>query len=469
MNDAPNRSLIDKALQRARRAWRGQRSALAEKLSPDLPDDDAERVVRQMRDCLEGKGGEVAARARGADLGRAYLALGAEGRARFLTLLATALPIDMARIEAAVADLHEAEGEARIRAVHRLHLTTHSPSLELLTQFNGLPEGVKFLVDLRADLLQLAKRDPALRVLDDNLQNLLASWFDTGFLSLRRVTWDAPASLLEKLITYEAVHEIQSWDDLKDRLDSDRRLYAFFHPGMPDEPLIFIEVALTNGIVGNIQGLLDEEAPAADAEAADTALFYSISNAQEGLRGVSFGSFLIKRVVDDLARGLPNLKTFSTLSPIPGFSAWLTRQAEAGALPLGKADARAIPQLAATDGAPGPALLDILMRADWHRDDALAAALTPILMRLCATYLLSTAEDGRALDRVAHFHLSNGAVVHRINWLADVSEIGLRQSAGLMVNYRYKLEDIEANHETYRGDGQVVATSAVRNLAKGAL
>jgi len=298
---------------------------------------------------------------------------------------------------------------------------------------------------------------------------LLSAWFDVGFLDLVRIDWRASAALLEKLVTYEAVHTIRSWRDLKNRLDSDRRCFAFFHPRMPDEPLIFVEVALVNGIAGNIHALLDEAAPIGDPQAADAAIFYSISNCQQGLHGISLGDFLIKRVVDALASELPRLKSFATLSPLPGFRAWLTAQAARHGL-LVASEARAVQALGGglDDDNPDRILLRLLDQPDWREDPRTAAALRDPLLRLCARYLLDAhAPSGRALDPVAHFHLSNGARVERLNWLGDVSAKGLQQSAGIMVHYLYRLGDIEANHEAYRDEGRVAASSAVRNLARG--
>ena len=292
---------------------------------------------------------------------------------------------------------------------------------------------------------------------------MLANWFDIGFLELKRITWELPAALLEKLMAYEAVHEIRGWTDLKNRLEADRRCFAFFHPRMPDEPLIFVEVALVAGMASDIHALLDEAAPIGDPHAADTAIFYSISNCQRGLAGISFGDFLIKRVVDALAAELPRLSVFATLSPVPGFRAWLERQSRPapGDLLL-PAERTAIEALG--EGVPGndlPALLDR------HADPRIAAVLRDPMMRLCARYLLhERTPSGRALDPVAHFHLSNGARVERLNWLGDISPKGLQQSAGIMVNYLYRLAEIEANHEAYRGEGRVVASSAIRNLAR---
>ena len=275
--------------------------------------------------------------------------------------------------------------------------------MRLLTQFNGLPEGVKFLVDMRGELLPLARRDSGLKSLDEDLKTLLGTWFDVGFLELRRITWDsASAALLERLIAYEAVHAIESWDDLKNRLDSDRRCFAFFHPRMPDEPLIFVEVALVNGMADNVQKLLDEDAPVQDPRHADTAIFYSISNAQKGLAGISFGNFLIKRVVDELSREFPRLKTFATLSPVTGFRAWLEGVLEKGEPGLLTRRERKALKSARPGGAKGT-LKALLAESEWHSDAAIAQAMQGPLMRLGARYLMQEGrQDGRPLDPVAH-------------------------------------------------------------------
>jgi malonyl-CoA decarboxylase len=471
MSDAAP-TLLDRTLGNLRRAWRdiaastfGQRAAQPK---PDLPDDDAQRVREQMQACLSARGGEVSARARAAELGRTYLGLNGAGRQRFLKLLAGGYDVDRAAVDAAVERYAgAATQEAKAEADQALRQALEPPRRRLLTQFNALPEGVKFLVDLRAELAAGARADIDLAALEADLKALLAGWFDVGFLELRQITWNAPAALLEKLIAYEAVHEIRSWTDLKNRLDSDRRCFAFFHPRMPDEPLIFVEVALVSGMAGNIQALLDERAPVLDAAKADTAIFYSISNAQKGLNGISFGNFLIKRVVDRLAREFAGLKTFATLSPIPGFLGWLQRRMEA-AEPLLLAPERKAFQRYENGDHDGVLLGRLLARPDWQHEPLVAEALRAPLMRLCAQYLLGEKVRGgeRALDPVAHFHLTNGARVERLNWLGDTSAQGLRQSAGLMVNYRYKLDAIEANHEAYTGEGTVSASSALRALSK---
>jgi malonyl-CoA decarboxylase len=472
--------VFDRTLANLRAAWREiglsarsvARGAPSGMPRPDLPEDDLSRLRGQMLDCLDGRGGEVTARARAAELGRSYLALNAAGRERFLRLLAEEFDSDRSAIDRQCGALLSATDIAARGAAERaLRAALTPPRVALLRQFNALPEGVKFLVDRRAELIEIAGNNPALRGLADDLRDLLANWFDIGFLELRRITWDSPAALLEKLMAYEAVHEIRGWTDLKNRLEADRRCFAFFHPRMPDEPLIFVEVALVAGIAGNIHALLDEDAPIGNPQTADTAIFYSISNCQKGLVGISFGDFLIKRVADALARELPRLKTFATLSPMPGFCAWL--KAEAGRstmLPAGDAKAvRALGGDLLDEDNADRTLLRLLERTDWHEDSRAVAALREPLLRLGARYLLHAhAASGRALDPVAHFHLSNGARVECVNWLGDVSVKGLQQSAGLMVNYLYRLGDIEANHEAYRDQGRVAAASAVRGLARAA-
>jgi malonyl-CoA decarboxylase len=391
-----------------------------------------------MTECLEARGGEVSARMRAAGLGQTYLELDSDGRQRFLEIMAEDFAVRETAVEEAVAAYQGAQS----------------------------PEGVKFLVDLRANLLDIEDRSPALDDLDNDLRELLASWFDTGFLDLRQITWDSPASLLEKLITYEAVHEIRSWDDLRNRLDSDRRLYALFHPRMPDEPLAFVEVALVKGIARNVQDLLDEAAPRVDPAAADTAIFYSITNTQKGLRGISFGEFLIKKVVERLARELPRIKTYATLSPVPGLRKWLRSAAPADIeANLSEAEQGGVRALGGSD-ATTEALKTVLARPDWHKDPVVRKALKDPLLRLCARYFLERRGDGQPIDPVARFHLKNGARLEHINWLGDTSPHGLRQAAGLMVNYRYSLDEIERNHEAYMKDGQIAMSAEVKGMLR---
>jgi malonyl-CoA decarboxylase len=464
---------------RLKQAWRTLRArwqaiagaeydAQAASTRPDLPEDDIERLREQMNACLKARGGEVTARARAAALGQAYLALDATGRERFLRILAFDYDVDEAALNgAAEALLQATEPMDRLKMRRALRLALEAPRLKLITQFNSLPQGIKFLVNLRAELLPLVRQDPSLAPLDDDLKGLLATWFDVDFLELRRITWDtASGALLEKLTAYEAVHPIESWDDLKNRLDYDRRYFAYFHPRMPDEPLIFVEVALVNGIADNVQSLLDSEAPVQDPSDADTAIFYSINNAQRGLDGISFGNFLIKRVVDRLSHEFPNLKTFATLSPIPGFASWLRSRLDEGdpGLVLPAERKSLVGALGVAKGAKGW-LKETMSTPDWHENEAVAKVLKPVLLRLCARYLIKEKRDsGIALDPVAHFHLTNGARMERVNWLGDRSTRGLRQSAGLMINYRYDLAKIDSNHEDYRTSGRRAISPAMKAL-----
>ncbi len=476
MNETARVSLLNRTVQNFREAWRdmaGRTGVFSSSPSPHLPDKDLELLRAQMRDCLEARGGEVSARGRAANLGRTYLSLDEEGRIRFLKVLAQDFDVDRDQVNRAAQTLLDSELELaeRIRAEFKLRQALEPTRVRLLTQFNGLPEGIRFLVDLRTELLALRKQDPALAALERDLMTLLCSWFDVGFLELQRITWDSPASLLEKLIAYEAVHAIQSWDDLKNRLGSDRRVFGFFHPRMPNEPLIFVQVALVNGISGNVQVLLDEETPTMDPKTANTAIFYSISNAQEGLAGISFGDFLIKRVVDLLTSEFKGLKKFATLSPIPGFRAWLdtklaTMSQEPGADLLLPSERKTLSALDLEVDGKDP-LEVILDTPEWHQKREYVRAAKSPLMRLCAHYLVEEKrKQSIALDRVAHFHLSNGARIERLNWLANTAPEGIAQSAGIMVNYRYKLDDIEANHEAYRGEGRVRISSSLRHLPR---
>ncbi|MGD9870986.1 MAG: malonyl-CoA decarboxylase [Thauera sp.] len=433
-----------------------------------LPEtDDLERIREQLQECAEGRGGEVSTRQRAARLTETYLRLDDAGRHAFLKIIAHEFGPDPRQIsvaheayQAAIGTPEQWDAEAHLRAAMR------SRRLRILTQFNAIPQGVKFLVDLRADLLRFVAEDPLLKPLDRELEARLSAWFDVGFLELQRITWLSPAALLEKLVQYEAVHEIRSWDDLKNRLDSDRRCYAFFHPRMPLEPLIFVQVALLEGIADNVQRLLDIDAPLADTTRATTAIFYSISATQPGLRGVSFGNFLLKRVIDDLKRDFPRLKTFATLSPIPGLTRWAQRHPEELAEAFLPADWTRLHALQ-IDSIESPALAAVLEgKPDWRADEALREALREPLLRLAARYLLEARRGDKPVDAVARFHLGNGARVERLNWLADSADKGLRQSWGIMVNYLYDPDRIESNLEEFASEGLIAASSAVRKLAR---
>jgi malonyl-CoA decarboxylase len=455
-------------LQRLRRAWRDITVSISGNVKPDLSmASDIDHLREQMQSCLEARGGEVSARSRAATLGQTYLGLDWKGRERFLKVLAEDFGIDEKAVSRELSALEEGKPHERANSYENLRRSLEPKRIKLLMQFNALPEGVKFLVDLRADLAQLTRKSAEFQFLDNDLRRLLTSWFDVGFLVLQRIGWDSPASLLEKLIAYEAVHEIQSWDDLKNRLDSDRRCFAFFHPRMPDEPLIFVEVALVNGLAGNVQELLDKDAPVIDPNVADTAIFYSISNAQKGLAGISFGGFLIKRVVDVLQGEFHSLKTFSTLSPIPGFRNWLDEALGSEESLLSDSEITHLRETASITVEGANPLQVILATSNWLDEDAICDAVEPVLMRLCTRYLLKEkGRGGRAQDPVEHFHLTNGALVERLCWKANATKPGMERSYGLMVNYLYRLDKIEENHEAYTGDGKIKTSTNVSRLLK---
>lgn len=434
----------------------------------DLPNDDLPRLRKQIQICLEMRGGEVSARAETAILGRSYLELNEEGRARFLKVLATDFDVDTAQVEHAIECWHQSDDISdRYANIQQFRQALEAPRLQLLTQFNELPEGVKFLVDMRAELLALKGTDPAFAALEGDLKRLLISWFDIGFLTLDCITWDSPASLLEKLIAYESVHEIRSWDDLKNRLDSDRRCYAFMHPHMLGEPLIFVEVALTTGLARNVQDLLDETAVVEDLAHMDTAIFYSISNAQQGLAGISFGNFLIKRVVAKLSEEFPHINNFSTLSPIVSFRRWLTQQLGNNEQDLLTGSEKNALALQCERLGIDSSLAKLLEFPSWQQDTEICEVLQPLLTRLAAHYLSKEKrKNGRAFDPVAHFHLTNGAQIKQLNWMGDQSEKGLHQSYGLMVNYLYQLDRIESNSTAYVERGEAMTSNTLKALIK---
>jgi malonyl-CoA decarboxylase len=433
------------------------------KIDPFLTGEDKRHIKKVIRKCVLAKGGEISSRARAVELGQTYLNLNENGRKRFMKILSWEYDVDHKQIDEIIDTYKTAtNAEKRIKAEMELSTALIPPRVKLLKQFISLPNGFKFLVDFRGDLLRM-KDDPHLVKLDTDLKNILSSWFDIGLLDLQEITWESPASLLEKLMEYEAVHEIRSWKDLKNRLDSDRRCFAFFHNKMPNEPLIFVEVALVNEISGNIRKLLDEEAVTIKPEDADTAVFYSISNAQKGLEGIHLGNFLIKRVVNELSKKLKGLKHFVTLSPIPGFRRWfeplLLLEGEGV---LKSSEILSLKPVINKRNIPKGLLR--LLDSNWHLNPDIARVLKPILMRLCADYLVNSKKGSRVLDPVANFHLRNGARIERLNWLADTSAKGMEQSAGIMVNYYYKLSDIEKNHESYISESRVNISKDTRKL-----
>jgi len=351
-------------------------------------------------------------------------------------------------------DPHEVEGAAMAYAeeptaenLSQLFEVAEPPRQELFRRLNLAPGATRALVDMRRELQAHLSDKPDLRLVDRDLVHLFVSWFNRGFLVLQRIDWQTPAHILEKLIQYEAVHEIHGWDDLRRRLaPADRRCFAFFHPALPDDPLIFVEVALTESIPDNIAGVLSEDRQIVTDEKRTVAAFYSISNCQEGLKSISFGNFLIKQVVEDLKAGLPSLKTFVTLSPAPGFRRWLQNYAAQGS-----SDRRE--------------LVGRLEQTGWAEQEKISKDLEKQVLPLAAEYfLIAKRPDGEPVDPVARFHLGNGASLHQLNWLGDRSEKGMKQSAGLMVNFLYDLSSIESNHEKYAARAEVAASRAVRGL-----
>lgn len=418
---------------------------LAKPLVGDGTSLDVDQLRDEMAACIDGSGGDVATRQRATQIGSRYAALAPMARLKFFEVLAS-FEANRGQVDTALAGVAAATNDVERSAAERKLRVALVPSrIRLLRAFNSLPSGVKFLVELRADLLEAVKTEPQLAPLEADLKELLATWFDLGFLDMRRISWDAPASLLEKLGHYEAVHEVRGWSDLKNRLDVDRRCFAFMHPAMPDEPLIFVEVALTTEMSADMATLLDQRAPVTDPALATNAIFYSISNCQRGLDGISFGNALIKRVVQELAHEFRHLRTFVTLSPMPRFRDWLDMQGGA-------------------NGTAGVPLKAMFVNRGWSRDAAGAATLRAPLMQLAAHYLLEAKRGQRAFDPVAHFHLSNGARLERINWLADTSAKGMRESAGMMVNYLYRLDQIDDNQGSYTQDGRIVASPQVTAL-----
>jgi malonyl-CoA decarboxylase len=341
----------------------------------------------------------------------------------------------------------------------RLGIATEPPRQELLRRLNRAPGGTATILHMRERLLELKHERREFDAVDWDFRHLLSSWFNPGFLRIARVDWHTPADVLEQIIVHEAVHEIRGWNDLRRRLEGDGRCFAFFHPALPDEPLIFVEVALMDRMADAVPPLLDARSTSNDPSRATTAVFYSISNCQPGLRGVSLGSFLIKNVVDVLSKEFPRLRVFCTLSPIPGFVTWLNTLLKGTRAHQSTPLALALKAVAAALGTDVVKITSDLENA--------VARLTPLrepLTRLCATYLLHRGADSEpAQDPVARFHLNNGARLERIDWLADTSKRGLREALGLMVNYLYEPQAIEGNHEKFVR-GEIVASRRIRGL-----
>jgi malonyl-CoA decarboxylase len=430
------RALIDRA--RDRRGSEASRS---------------ESLVELCEHLLSGRGEASGVALAREILGR-YAELTTGPRIAFFEALALRFGTDPARLEQAIAAWKAKPSDATAADVH---LASEPRRQELFRRLNLAPGGTAALVRMREQLMDVLTHRDDLCAVDDDFVHLFSSWFNRGFLVLRHIDWSTPAIVLEKIIRYEAVHEIRDWDDLRRRIDPpDRRCYAFFHPALVDEPLIFVEVALTREIPPAIAPILATGREVVEPDKMRTAVFYSISNCQRGLAGVSFGNFLIKQVVEDINREMPKLATFVTLSPVVNFGSWLKRERAAeGSGAINEADKTA---LAAIDN------------PNWWQDPAIAERVKDPLMRAAATYYLRARNPrGAPVDAVARFHLGNGARLERINWLGDTSDKAMKQGLGFMVNYLYDLDDIEKNHEAFAESRTVVAAAGVQRLLRPSL
>jgi malonyl-CoA decarboxylase len=425
---------------------RGRRFlALSQRENPDDPVGNTGILC----ETLLSSRGEASGMALAKDILERWQGFDKDEQCTFMIMLLDRFGPDTQRLEAAIESYRERRDAA---ALLELHLAAEPRRQELIRRFNLAPNGIETLVRMREVLLRLTKERPDLVAVDADFSHLFGSWFNRGFLVLRPINWSTPANILEKIIRYEAVHDIGGWDELRRRLQpEDRRCFAFFHPQLADDPLIFVEVALTRDIPGRIDDLLREDREVIATGDTTTAVFYSISNCQEGLKGISFGNFLIKQVVEDLRRDLPRLERFVTLSPVPGFAAWLANE-----------------RRSATPEALSPAAKSTLAVLDddrWADDTEKAAAVEPVVTAAAAWYFLRARDGaGRTVDPVARFHLGNGARLERLNFLGDRSKRAMRQAHGLMVNYLYKLDEIEANHEAFASRRDVVTTPQIRRL-----
>jgi malonyl-CoA decarboxylase len=413
----------------------------------------SENLIELCEHLLSGRG-EASGVALARDILARYDELTIGPRIAFFEALAQRFGTQPDRMEQAIAVWREKPSDDTARQVHA---ASEPRRQELFRRLNLAPGGTRSLVRMREQLMDALANRADLEPVDDDFVHLFTSWFNRGFLVLRHIDWSTPAIVLEKIIRYEAVHEIHDWDDLRRRIDPpDRRCYAFFHPALIDEPLIFVEVALTREVPDAIAPILATGRDTVELEKARTATFYSISNCQRGLAGVSFGNFLIKQVVEEICRELPKLTTLVTLSPVPSFASWLQRErTQDNSSALIEADKAALVAL----DQPG-----------WWLDAEKAEELREPVMRAAAWYYLrARTPRGMPVDPVARFHLGNGARLERINWLADVSEKGIAQSYGLMVNYLYDLDDIEKNHEAFAEQRTVVASSTVQRLLRPTL
>ncbi len=417
------------------------------------------KEARDLANALLSERGEVLGTVLANDLVNLVRRAEHSERLEFIDLLAENYAADARRIEKVSARWRDDPTPANLTA---LAAAVESPRQELFRRMNMALKGTETLVTLRENVLQQLSGNPRLAAVDHDLKHLLGSWFNRGFLHLERISWSTPASVLEKLIAYEAVHAIDGWDDLRRRLAPDRRCFGFFHPALPEEPLIFIEVALVNAMSDKIEPIIRAPLPKEEEIQADTAIFYSISNCQPGLRGISFGNFLIKQVASDLSRELPGIRTFATLSPMPRFRSWLEHPKTdlTKHLAPGLAD-RLLKQTAAKSL---KAALSMLVAEAEPGGYVRSSLLRDALLRLGARYLAGVGSAKGPTDPVARFHLGNGARIERVNWLADMSKKGITEAHGLMVNYLYDLSSIEANHEAFANGRPVAVSQQVAEL-----
>jgi malonyl-CoA decarboxylase len=416
------------------------------------------RDMRFMCRHLLSERGEASQTALAQEIINTYTAMDSPQRLQFFEMLCTEFSPDPAAIDRAAAEYHR---KPDAHALEVLSAAVEPPRQELFRRINTAPRGIETLVALREHLLELSSGAADVSALDTDLKHLFKSWFNRGFLRLERISWQTSALILEKLIHYESVHEINGWPDLRRRLQADRRCFAFFHPALVDEPVIFVEVALSKGLTGDLEPLLGVEAPVLPSEKADTAIFYSINNCLQGLRGVPFGNFLIKQVVAELAAEFPNVKTYSTLSPLPRFSRALRDAGNEGGFTPRRlsallADYARDLKAAAGRRDPVDALFHLLEDPLSHRE-ILAAP----LQRLALAYLTRAHRDGKLCDPVATFHLSNGARLERINAFGNLRPYGVEASFGVTVNYRYLPADLEENHERFVRQGEIRVSSAL--------
>ncbi len=444
-------------------------------LSGELSTFEKKKINKLMLDCLKEAGGEVASRERAAYIGQTYLELKKEGRKEILSMLLS-FKHDQNKIISGIKGLTQnidENGEIKEDYIYELKYNLTSPRKKILKNFNFLENGVSVLVEMREDLLKIIDAgNKEFIPLEKDFERLFKSWFDVGFLQLERITWDSPASLLQKVIMYEAVHKIKSWSDLENRLSKDRRFYAFFHPRLQGVPLIFVEIALMDKVADSVQEILDETKPIENTDKADTAIFYSISNTQNGLRGISFGNFLIKRVVKELQNDFPKLKNFVTLSPIPRFVPWLKDMIKKNKIEelvkdsvvyekksnisIEEITKKIVDDIKSIVADPANSFKK-------YEDKYVKDILRPIVERLCAIYLLNEKEEW-GNDAVLKFHLNNGAYIYRLNWQGDTSDNGFKQSLGLMVNYWYDLKEVEKNHEEFSMNKKIHSSNIKKML-----